>query len=69
MIQILRNTILMLGISTSAFTQQAVTTGVSDELAIHRRSEITGIRYQLDFKIPATKSESIEATETIYCSL
>jgi len=69
MIQILRNTILMLVISTSAIAQQAVTPGVSGELAIHRRAEITGIRYQLDFKIPASKSERIEATETIYCSL
>jgi aminopeptidase N len=69
MIQILRNTVLMLGISTAAFAQQAVTPGVSSELAVHRRAEITDIRYQLDFKIPAIKTESIQATETIYVSL
>lgn len=69
MIQILRNTFLMLIISSSAIAQQTVTSGVSSELAIHRREEITDIRYQLDFKIPATKSESIQAAETIYLSL
>ncbi|HEY1201802.1 MAG TPA: aminopeptidase, partial [Niastella sp.] len=69
MIQILRNTCLMLVISSSAIAQQTVTTGVSSELAIHRRAEITDIRYQLDFTIPANKSESIQAAETIYLSL
>lgn len=59
----------MLVISSSAIAQQTVTTGVSSELAIHRRAEITDIRYQLDFKIPATKSESIQAAEIIYLSL
>jgi aminopeptidase N len=69
MIQLLRNTFLMLIISTSAFAQQTVTTGVSSELAAHRRAEIADIRYQLDFKIPAAKTENIEATETIYFNL
>lgn len=59
----------MLVIGTSAFAQQTVTPGVSAELAVHRRAEISDIRYQLDFKIPATKSENIEGTETIYFNL
>lgn len=59
----------MLVIGSSAIAQQTITTGVSSELAIHRRAEITNIRYQLDFTIPATKSESIQAAETIYLSL
>jgi aminopeptidase N len=69
MIQFLRNTFLMLIISTSAFAQQTITTGVSSELAVHRRAEIADIRYQLDFKIPADKSENIAGTETIYFNL
>jgi aminopeptidase N len=69
MIQTLRTTILLLAISVPAFAQQTVTPGVSSELSIHRRAEISDIRYQLDFQIPAAKSESIQATETIYCSL
>lgn len=69
MIQFLRNTFLVLIISTSAFAQQTITTGVSSELAVHRRAEITDIRYVLDFKIPAAKSENIEGTETIYFNL
>ncbi|HUP12445.1 MAG TPA: M1 family aminopeptidase, partial [Niastella sp.] len=69
MTQILRNTLLMLVISTSAFAQQTVTPGVSSELAIHRRAELANIRYQLDFKIPADKTESLQASETIYVSL
>lgn len=59
----------MLVIGSSAIAQQTVTTGVSSELAIHRRAEITDIRYQLDFTIPATQNESIQAAETIYLSL
>jgi aminopeptidase N len=68
MMQTLRNTILLLVVSVPAFSQQ-ITPGVSSELSKHRRAEITNIRYQLDFQIPATKTESIPATETIYCSL
>jgi aminopeptidase N len=69
MMQTLRNIILLLAMSVPAFAQQTVTPGVSSELAIHRRAEIADIRYQLDFQIPATKSEPIRATETIYLSL
>jgi aminopeptidase N len=69
MMQTLRNMILLLGLSMPAFAQQTVTPGVSSELSAHRRAEITDLRYQLDFKVPATKSESILATETIYLSL
>jgi aminopeptidase N len=65
----LRNTILLLGMSVPAFSQQISTPGVSRELALHRHAEIAGIRYQLDFQIPPSKSESIQATETISCSL
>jgi aminopeptidase N len=67
--QTLKNTILLLVISVPAFAQQIVKPGVSSELSKYRRAEITGIRYQLDFQIPATKTESIQATETISCSL
>jgi aminopeptidase N len=69
MMQTLRNMILLLGLSMPAFAQQTVTPGVSSELSIHRRAEITDLRYHLDFLVPATKSESIRATETIYLSL
>src|SRR4051812_33111651 len=69
MMQTLRNIILLLVISVPAFAQQIVTPGVSRELAKHRRAEIDDIRYQLNFQIPATKTASIPATETIYCSL
>ncbi len=69
MMQNLRNMILLVGLSMPAFAQQTVTPGVSSELAVHRRAEITDLRYHLDFKIPALKSESISATETIYLSL
>lgn len=67
--RILRNTLLLLAMSVPAFSQQIVTPGVSSELAKHRRAEIANIRYRLDFQIPATKTESIQATETIECSL
>jgi aminopeptidase N len=69
MLQTLRNTILLLAMGVPAFAQQTVTPGVSSELSIHRRAEIADIRYQLDFQIPATKSEPIHATETIYLNL
>ena len=69
MMQPLRNTILLLAVSAPVFAQQIVTPGVSSELSKHRRAEIADIRYQLNLQIPATKSESIQATETIYCSL
>lgn len=69
MMQNLRNMILLVGLSMPAFAQQTVTPGVSSELAVHRRAEIADLRYHLDFKIPALKSESISATETIYLSL
>ncbi len=69
MLQTLQNTILLLAISVPAIAQKVVTPGVSKELSVHRRTEIADIRYQLDFQIPATKSERIHATETIYCSL
>ena len=65
----LRNTILLLVISVPAFAQQIITPGVSSELSKHRRAEIAGIRYQLNFQVPAAKTESITATETISCSL
>ncbi|MBO9201026.1 MULTISPECIES: M1 family metallopeptidase [Niastella] len=67
--QTLKITILLLIISVSAFAQQTITPGVSSELSKHRRAEITDIRYQLDFQIPAAKAETIQVTETIYCSL
>ncbi|OQP54426.1 aminopeptidase [Niastella populi] len=67
--QNLRNLILLMSLSMPAFTQQTVSPGVSSELAVHRRAEIADLRYHLDFKIPALKSESISATETIYLSL
>jgi aminopeptidase N len=67
--QTLRNIILLLVISVPAFSRQIVTPGVSSELSKHRRAEITNIRYQLDFRIPATKTEPIQATEIINCSL
>jgi aminopeptidase N len=66
--RILRNTLVLLAMSVPAFSQQIVTPGVSSELSKHRRAEITNIRYQLDFQIPAAKTESIQGTETIYCS-
>src|SRR4051794_35584659 len=69
MMQTLRNTIMLLVMSSPAFAQQIVTPGVSSELSKHRRVEIANIRYQLNFQIPAIKTESIPATETIYCSL
>jgi aminopeptidase N len=65
----LRNTILLLGISVPAFSQQFITPGVSRELAMHRRAEISDLRYQLDFQIPANKSESIQSSEIIYLNL
>jgi aminopeptidase N len=67
--RILQNTFLLLVVCMPAFSQQMVTPGVSSELAKHRRAEIANIRYQLDFQIPAAKTETIQATETIYCSL
>jgi aminopeptidase N len=67
--QTFRITLLLLFISVSALAQPTITPGVSSELSKYRRAEITSIRYVLDFQIPATKSESIPATETIYCSL
>ncbi|OQP55857.1 aminopeptidase [Niastella yeongjuensis] len=67
--QTLMNTILLLVISIPAFTRQIVTPGVSSELSKYRRAEISNIRYQLDFQIPAIKTEPIPATETIYCNL
>lgn len=65
----LRITILLLAISISALAQQTITPGVSSQLSVYRRAEISGIRYQLDFQIPAAKSESIQATETISLDL
>src|SRR5687767_3051166 len=67
--QTLQNTILLLILSLPAFAQQTVTPGVSSELSVHRRAEISGIRYQLDFQIPALKSEPVTGSETIYCTL
>jgi aminopeptidase N len=69
MMQTLRNICLLLVMSTPAVAQQTVTPGVSSELAIHRRAEITNIRYQLDFQIPEVKSESIYVAEAIHFSL
>jgi aminopeptidase N len=65
----LQNTLLLLILSIPAFAQPSVTPGVSSELAVHRRAEITEIRYQLDFRVPAVKSEKIRGKETIYCTL
>jgi aminopeptidase N len=65
----LQNTLLLLIISVPAFAQQTVTPGVSSELSAHRRAEISGIRYQLDFQIPALKSEPVTGSETIYFTL
>ncbi|PZR26478.1 MAG: aminopeptidase [Citrobacter freundii] len=60
--------ILSITTVTSAFSQQ-ITTGVSLELAEHRRAEISSIRYQLHFHIPAIKKEKIQAEETIRFTL
>jgi len=54
--------------NTSAFSQQIIT-GVSLELAEHRRTEISSIQYQLHFQIPSTKKENIQANETIRFTL
>lgn len=39
--------------------------GVSENMAIHREKVLSQLRYQLYFKIPANKSEQIDASETI----
>jgi len=67
--RILKNTLLLLVVNLPAFAQTIVTPGVSGELSKHRLTEITNIRYQLDFQIPAAKTENIQGTESIYCSL
>ncbi|AEV96667.1 aminopeptidase [Niastella koreensis] len=67
--QTLRNIILLLVIGVPAFSRQKITPGVSSELSKYRRAEISGIRYQLAFQVPATKTESIAGMETISCSL
>lgn len=57
--------ITLITISTSAFSQ-TITTGVSANLATHRSTEISSIKYRLHFNIPATKKQKILAEETIH---
>ncbi len=42
-----------------------IETGVSENLALHREKIISDVRYKLYFNIPANKSQSIDARETI----
>jgi aminopeptidase N len=55
--------------TTNLFAQQTITAGVSEELAAHRRSEISAIHYQLHFQVPPVKKETIQANETVSFTL
>nr|AGU12346.1 Peptidase family M1 [uncultured organism] len=70
----LRNTLLLLSLSTALYAQQsikpvAVKPGVSFELATYRHLVISNIQYGLDFDIPAEKGKSINGLETISFNL
>ncbi len=67
-------TILLLSLSTAAFSQQktklvAVEPGVSLGLATYRHSIISNIQYNLDFTIPAERAKGIAAVENISFNL
>ncbi|MET0465200.1 MAG: M1 family aminopeptidase [Chitinophagaceae bacterium] len=60
---------LLILITTTNSLSQQITSGVSLDLATHRRAEISSIQYQLHFQIPATKKENIHTNETIRFTL
>ncbi|WEK20557.1 MAG: M1 family aminopeptidase [Candidatus Pedobacter colombiensis] len=48
---------------------QEVETGVSKQLAIHRKATLSEIHYALEFDVPAEKTQKIQAVETLSFNL
>ncbi|WP_435136745.1 M1 family metallopeptidase [Formosa sp. A9] len=50
-------------------TELTLVKGVSEQMAVVRKAQISDLVYDLKFDIPKTLSDSISASETIYCTI